>query len=132
MSHLVKVTFLRNSRISRIFPSGGLDDTIKELRNRVILPMQKNHLFRYSPLLSPPKGILLHGPPGCGKTLIAKAIANEARCTFINLEPCLLQDKWYGESQKLTSAVFRLAKKLQPCIIFIGMNFDGNLFRIIL
>jgi SpoVK/Ycf46/Vps4 family AAA+-type ATPase len=64
-------------------------------------------------------GVLLHGPPGCGKTMIAKATASEAHTRFINLDVSLLTDKWYGESQKLTAAVFTLAMKLQPCIIFI-------------
>lgn len=64
-------------------------------------------------------GVLLHGPPGCGKTLLAKAVAKEAGCRFINLDVASLTDKWYGESQKLASAVFTLATKIQPCIIFI-------------
>lgn len=56
---------------------------------------------------------------GVGKTLIAKATAKEAKTQFINLDLSILTDKWYGESQKLTAAVFSLAVKLQPCIIFI-------------
>nr|CAD7402928.1 unnamed protein product [Timema poppensis] len=64
-------------------------------------------------------GVLLHGPPGCGKTLIAKATAREAGTRFINLDVSILTDKWYGESQKLAAAVFTLAVKLQPCTIFI-------------
>lgn len=64
-------------------------------------------------------GVLLHGPPGCGKTLIAKATAKEAATAFISLDISMLTDKWYGESQKLVAALFSLAEKLQPCIIFI-------------
>uniref|UniRef100_A0A8C5GVA8 Outer mitochondrial transmembrane helix translocase n=1 Tax=Gouania willdenowi TaxID=441366 RepID=A0A8C5GVA8_GOUWI len=97
----------------------GLDDVIMELKETVILPVQKKHLFENSRLLQPPKGVLLHGPPGCGKTLIAKATAKEAGFRFINLQPSTLTDKWYGESQKLTNAVFTLAMKIQPVIIFI-------------
>ena len=63
--------------------------------------------------------MLFHGPPGCGKTLMARAVAQEAGARFINLDVASLTDKWYGESQKLSSAVFSLAAKIQPCIIFI-------------
>ncbi|XP_026756060.1 outer mitochondrial transmembrane helix translocase isoform X2 [Galleria mellonella] len=97
----------------------GLDHLIQELRETVILPIQKRDLFADSRLTQPPKGVLLHGPPGCGKTLIAKATAKEAHMSFINLDVSLLTDKWYGETQKLAAAVFSLAVKLQPCIVFI-------------
>ncbi|XP_028651254.2 outer mitochondrial transmembrane helix translocase isoform X1 [Erpetoichthys calabaricus] len=97
----------------------GLDEVISELKDTVILPVQKRHLFHNSRLLQPPKGVLLYGPPGCGKTLIAKATAKEAGFRFINLQPSTLTDKWYGESQKLAAAVFSLAIKLQPSIIFV-------------
>ncbi|KAJ3645563.1 hypothetical protein Zmor_023208 [Zophobas morio] len=97
----------------------GLDHMIQELRETVILPIQRKELFADSQLTTAPKGVLLHGPPGCGKTLIAKATAREAGTRFINLDLSILTDKWYGESQKLAAAVFTLAVKLQPCIIFI-------------
>lgn len=97
----------------------GLGSLIQELRETVILPIQRKELFADSQLTQPPKGVLLHGPPGCGKTLIAKATAREAGTRFINLDVSILTDKWYGESQKLASAVFTLAVKLQPCIVFI-------------
>lgn len=61
----------------------------------------------------------MYGPPGCGKTMIAKATAKEACARFINLDISSLTDKWYGESQKLASSVFTLAVKIQPTIIFI-------------
>uniref|UniRef100_A0A2K6A8K3 Outer mitochondrial transmembrane helix translocase n=1 Tax=Mandrillus leucophaeus TaxID=9568 RepID=A0A2K6A8K3_MANLE len=96
----------------------GLDDVITDLKDTVILPIKKKHLLENFRLLQPPKGVLLYGPPGCGKTLIAKATAKEAGCQFINLQPSTLTDKWYGESQKLAAAVFSLAIKLQPSIIF--------------
>ncbi|CAG0917987.1 unnamed protein product [Notodromas monacha] len=97
---------------------GGLTETIKELRETVILPLINRKLFN-SRLLQPPKGVLLHGPPGCGKTLLARATASESGMQFINLQVSILTDKWYGESQKLAAAVFSLAVKIQPCIVFI-------------
>ncbi|XP_012285360.1 ATPase family AAA domain-containing protein 1-B [Orussus abietinus] len=97
----------------------GLEHVIQELKETVILPIQRKELFEDSQLTQAPKGVLLHGPPGCGKTMIAKATAKESKTSFINLDVSILTDKWYGESQKLTAAVFSLAVKLQPCIIFI-------------
>lgn len=97
----------------------GLDSVIQELRENVVLPIRHRNLYSSSQLWKAPSGVLLHGPPGCGKTLIAKATAKEADMRFINLDIAMLTDKWYGESQKLASAVFSLATKLQPCIIFI-------------
>ncbi|CAB4012692.1 ATPase family AAA domain-containing 1, partial [Paramuricea clavata] len=98
---------------------GGLDSVIKDLKETVILPMRQKSLFRKSHLLSAPKGVLLYGPPGCGKTMIAKATAKTAGCRFINVQVSSLTDKWYGESQKLAAALFTLARKLAPCIVFI-------------
>lgn len=98
---------------------GGLDDVIKQIQDTVIFPFKRRDLFPRSSLVQPPKGVLLHGPPGCGKTMVAKATAKAAGARFINLQLSSLVDKWYGESQKRAEAVFSLALKLQPCIIFI-------------
>uniref|UniRef100_A0A667ZLA2 Outer mitochondrial transmembrane helix translocase n=1 Tax=Myripristis murdjan TaxID=586833 RepID=A0A667ZLA2_9TELE len=114
-SHLVDP---RNMKVSWR-DIAGLDEVIYELQDTVILPFQKRHLLAGSKLFQPPKGVLLFGPPGCGKTMIAKATAKASGCQFINLQASTLTDKWYGESQKLTAAVFSLAVKIQPCIIFI-------------
>lgn len=97
----------------------GLDHVCEEIKESLVFPVCHRDMFAGSALYQPPKGVLLYGPPGCGKTLIAKATAKEAGMRFINLDVAMLTDKWYGESQKLASAVFSLAVKIQPCIIFI-------------
>lgn len=72
-----------------------------------------------TPLLLPPKGVLFHGPPGCGKTLLAKAISTQVKANFLNLDISIVRNKWFGETEKFANAVFTLAYKLQPCIIFL-------------
>lgn len=99
---------------------GGLDDIIEELKESVIYPLTMPHLYAStSSLLSAPSGVLLYGPPGCGKTMLAKALAHESGACFINLHISTLTEKWYGDSNKLVNAVFSLARKLQPAIVFI-------------
>ncbi|KAJ5604933.1 hypothetical protein N7510_010087 [Penicillium lagena] len=99
---------------------GGLDDIIDELKESVIYPLTMPHLYTStSSLLTAPSGVLLYGPPGCGKTMLAKALAHESGACFINLHISTLTEKWYGDSNKLVNAVFSLARKLQPSIVFI-------------
>ncbi|KAI9844828.1 MAG: hypothetical protein M1837_005246 [Sclerophora amabilis] len=99
---------------------GGLTDIIEELKESVIYPLTLPHLYSHtSPLLSAPSGVLLYGPPGCGKTMLAKALAHESGACFINLHISTVTEKWYGDSNKMVSAVFSLARKLQPSIVFI-------------
>ncbi|TFK27678.1 ATPase [Coprinopsis marcescibilis] len=99
---------------------GGLDAIVSSLRESVIYPLLYPNLFTASSsLLGAPKGVLLFGPPGCGKTMLAKALAKESGATFINIAASVLTNKWYGESNKLVAGLFSLARKAQPSIIFI-------------
>ncbi|KAJ7162907.1 P-loop containing nucleoside triphosphate hydrolase protein [Mycena filopes] len=99
---------------------GGLDGIVSSLRESIIYPLVYPDLFTSaSSLLGSPKGVLLFGPPGCGKTMLAKALAKESGATFINIAASVLTNKWFGESNKLVAALFKLARKTQPSIIFI-------------
>lgn len=99
---------------------GGLQHIIEELHEAVILPLTEPELFAaHLSLVNSPKGVLFYGPPGCGKTMLAKAIAKESGAFFLLIRMLTVMDKWYGESNKIVDAIFSLANKLQPCIIFI-------------
>jgi len=96
---------------------GGIDDIINIIREVIELPLKNPGLFKYLGI-KPHKGILLYGPPGCGKTLIAKAIANEINAHFISIKGPELISKWHGESESNLRNVFSEARKHQPTIIY--------------
>ncbi|KAL1569133.1 peroxisomal biogenesis factor 6-like [Salvia divinorum] len=97
---------------------GALDDIKDSLQELVMLPLRRPDLFEGG-LLKPCRGILLFGPPGTGKTMLAKAIANEAGASFINVSMSTIASKWFGEDEKKVRALFTLAGKVSPTIIFV-------------
>lgn len=102
---------------------GGHDD-IKDRLNKVLFKPLK--VKSSDPLFSPPNGIILHGEPGTGKTMFAKAIAKKLEGVFISCSPSSFENKLYGESSKLIKALFSFANKVNPCVIFID-EIDGIL-----
>ncbi|XP_021274759.1 spastin isoform X2 [Herrania umbratica] len=97
---------------------GAMDETKESLQELVMLPLRRPDLFKGG-LLKPCRGILLFGPPGTGKTMLAKAIANEAGASFINVSMSTITSKWFGEDEKNVRALFTLAAKVAPTIIFV-------------
>jgi len=96
---------------------GGLDKIKETLKETIEWPLEHAKLFDYAHS-RPPKGILLYGPPGCGKTLIVKAVARESGVNFISVKGPALLSKYVGESERAVREVFKKAKQASPCIVF--------------
>ena len=97
---------------------GGLEEQLQEVRETVELPLLKPELFKKVGI-DPPKGVLLYGAPGTGKTLVAKAVAHETNATFIRIIGSELVQKFIGEGARLVREIFNLAKDKAPTILFI-------------
>jgi transitional endoplasmic reticulum ATPase len=97
---------------------GGLGEQLMKLREMVEFPLRHPEFFRRLGI-EPPRGVLLYGPPGCGKTLIAKALANESGARFFVISGPEIMSKFYGESEARLREIFREAKEKAPSIIFI-------------
>ncbi|MCD6591547.1 MAG: AAA family ATPase, partial [Thaumarchaeota archaeon] len=97
----------------------GLEKAKKAIMESIIYPMKRPDLFP----LGWPRGILLFGPPGCGKTMLAAAVANEIDAVFMHIDASLIMSKWLGESEKNISMIFKTAREYEasgkPVIIFI-------------
>ncbi|XP_063944063.1 uncharacterized protein LOC108209325 isoform X3 [Daucus carota subsp. sativus] len=98
---------------------GALENVKETLKELVMLPLQRPELFCKGQLTKPCKGILLFGPPGTGKTMLAKAVATEAGANFINISMSSITSKWFGEGEKYVKAVFTLASKIAPSVVFV-------------
>jgi transitional endoplasmic reticulum ATPase len=96
---------------------GGLEEVKQELKEAVEWPLKQPEIFKKVGI-RPPKGILLYGPPGCGKTLLARAIATVSEANFITIKGPEVFSKWVGESEKAIREVFRKARMAAPSVIF--------------
>lgn len=97
---------------------GGNEEAIIRLRQITKLLLSPE-LYSQSKLFRAPSGVLLYGPPGCGKTMIARALARESGVRFIAVNLATIMDKWVGETEKYIEALFSLARKISPVIIFV-------------
>lgn len=97
---------------------GGLEAQMMEIKETVELPLKKPEVFEKIGI-EPPNGVLFHGPPGCGKTLLAKAVATETKATFVKVVASEFVKKYIGEGAKLVREVFKLGRDKAPSIIFI-------------
>lgn len=97
---------------------GGIGDTIEQVREMIELPLKHPELFQRLGI-DPPKGVLLHGPPGTGKTMLARAVANEAEASFFHIAGPEIMGRYYGESEERLREVFAEARENSPSIIFM-------------
>jgi transitional endoplasmic reticulum ATPase len=98
--------------------AGGLEEVKQHLKEAVEWPLKNPGMFTKLGI-KPPKGILLFGPPGCGKTLLARAVATESEANFISIKGPEVFSKWVGESEKAIREVFRKARMASPAVVFL-------------
>jgi len=98
---------------------GGLDEVKETLRQCITYPLKYPRLYQEGVASEAAKGVLLFGPPGTGKTMLAKAVATEGGATFLTVDASTIENKWLGESEKNARAVFTLARRLAPCVIYL-------------
>ncbi|KAG0641395.1 P-loop containing nucleoside triphosphate hydrolase protein [Tuber brumale] len=114
-------------RFFQAYPDPFTEKQLDSLFRAIVNPIKKPELFR-SAGVSVPAGVLLWGPPGCGKTLLAKAVANESRANFIGVRGPELLNKYVGESERAVRQVFSRARACIPCVIFFD-ELDGLALR---
>lgn len=119
-NRILKECFIFPSDIKTTFNSiGGLKKTKVIMNELITLPLKRPELYKTGILKETTTGILLFGPPGTGKTLTARAVASQCGANFLNIQMSNVQSKWVGENEKNVKAIFSLARKLSPCVLFI-------------
>ena len=103
---------------------GGHFKIKEELRLHVVIPMRHHELFYSDARLQPPGGLLFTGPPGTGKTMLARALASECGVPLLVVKTDLVEQKYFGESEKIVRGIFSFATKIAPCVVFID-EIDG-------
>lgn len=117
LARAIEETIITEKPNIRMSDVADLENAKRALTEAIVFPILRPDLFKGA--RKPWRGILLYGPPGCGKTLIAKAVAAEAQATFFNVSAATLVSKWLGESERLVKTLFDLARKKAPSIVFI-------------
>jgi vacuolar protein-sorting-associated protein 4 len=118
LQDMIKRTITTRKPNVRMSDVAGLDEVKNTIHDAVVTPIKHPELFK-GKARQPWKGILLYGPAGCGKTLIAKAVATEAEATFFNVSAGNMVSKWLGESERLVMTLFEMAREHQPSVIFL-------------
>lgn len=115
---IVSVMKLEKAPTESYADVGGLDQQVQEIKEAVELPLTHPELYEEMGI-KPPKGVILYGAPGTGKTLLAKAVANQTSATFLRVVGSELIQKYLGEGPKLVREIFRVAEEHAPSIVFI-------------
>ena len=114
----VRVMELDTKPTEKYSDMGGVDKQIQELEEAIVFPLEKKHLFEAIGI-KPPKGVLMFGPPGTGKTMLARAVAAKVKATFLKLAGSQLVQSYIGDGAKMVRDAFALAKEKAPTIVFI-------------
>jgi len=118
LQEMISDTILTERPAVKMSEVAGLAEAKQAIDDAILAPMKHPELFK-GKARQPWRGILFYGPAGCGKTLVAKAVASEVNATFFNVSAANIVSKWLGESERLVMNLFELARKNQPAIIFI-------------